>query len=82
MTDALFHEFAVLLLVAVVIGFIGTRFKQPLIVSFIAAGMLLGPSVLGWVDGHEPMVELLSEIGITLLLFAVGLKLDLHLIRT
>lgn len=80
--EGLFNQFAILLLVAAVIGFIGTRLKQPLIVSFIAVGILVGPSALGWVDGHEPMMELLAEIGIALLLFIVGLKLDLHLIRT
>ncbi len=80
--EGVFNQFAILLLVAAVIGFIGTRLKQPLVVSFIAVGVLVGPSVLGWVDGHEPMMELLAEIGIALLLFVVGLKLDLHLIRT
>ncbi|ABM62627.1 cation:proton antiporter [Halorhodospira halophila] len=80
--EGLFNQFAILLLVAAVIGFIGTRLKQPLIVSFIAVGILVGPSALGWVDGHEPMMDLLAEIGIALLLFIVGLKLDLHLIRT
>ena len=80
--EGVFNQFAILLLVAAVIGFIGTRLKQPLVVSFIAVGILVGPSALGWVDGHEPMMELLAEIGIALLLFVVGLKLDLHLIRT
>lgn len=80
--DGMFHEFAVLLLLAAVIGFIGTRLKQPLIVSFIAVGIVVGPSLLGWVEGDEPTMELLAEIGIALLLFIVGLKLDLHLIRT
>ncbi len=80
--EGLFNQFAVLLLVAAVIGFIGTRLRQPLVVSFIAVGILVGPSALGWVDGHEPMMDLLAEIGIALLLFVVGLKLDLHLIRT
>lgn len=80
--DGLFNQFAVLLLLAAVIGFIGTRLKQPLIVSFIAVGIISGPSLLGWVDGDEPMMQLLAETGIALLLFIVGLKLDLHLIRT
>lgn len=80
--EGIFNQFAVLLLLAAVIGFIGARLKQPLIVSFIAVGIIAGPSLLGWVDGEEPTMELLAEIGIALLLFIVGLKLDLHLIRT
>lgn len=78
---SIFQEFSVLLLLAALIGFIGTRLKQPLIVSFIAVGILLGPSALDWVHDREA-VHLLAEVGIALLLFVVGLKLDLHLIRT
>ena len=76
-----FTEMAVLLLVAAVIGFIGVRLRQPLIVAFIAVGTLVGPSVLGWVSADDK-VDLLAQLGIALLLFVVGLKLDLHIIRT
>lgn len=76
-----FTEMAVLLLLAVGVGALGVRLRQPLIVAFIAVGILLGPSVLGWVSAND-RVDLLAKLGITLLLFVVGLKLDLHIIRT
>ena len=76
-----FQQFAALLLLSALIGLIATRLRQPLIVAFIAVGILVGPSLLGWVD-DSTAVDLLAEIGIALLLFVVGLKLDLHLIRT
>ncbi len=76
-----FTEMAVLLLVAAVIGAIGMRLRQPLIVAFIAVGVLVGPSVLGWVSAND-QIDLLAKLGIALLLFVVGLKLDLHIIRT
>ena len=76
-----FTEMAVLLLVAAVIGAIGVRLRQPLIVAFIAVGILVGPSVLGWVSAND-QVDLLAKLGIALLLFVVGLKLDLRIIRT
>ena len=76
-----FTEMAVLLLVAAVIGAIGVRLRQPLIVAFIAVGILVGPSVLGWVSAND-QVDLLAKLGVALLLFVVGLKLDLHIIRT
>ena len=76
-----FTEMAVLLLMAAVIGAIGVRLRQPLIVAFIAVGVLVGPSVLGWVSAND-QVDLLAKLGIALLLFVVGLKLDLHIIRT
>jgi len=76
-----FTEMAVLLLLAAVIGAIGVRLRQPLIVAFIVVGILVGPSVLGWVSTGD-QVDLLAKLGIALLLFVVGLKLDLHIIRT
>jgi len=76
-----FTEIAVLLLVAAIIGAIGTRLRQPLIVAFIVVGIVVGPSVLGWVSADD-QVDLLAKLGIALLLFVVGLKLDLHIIRT
>lgn len=76
-----FTEMAVLLLMAAVIGAIGVRLRQPLIVAFIVVGILVGPSVLGWVSAND-QVDLLAKLGIALLLFVVGLKLDLHIIRS
>ncbi len=81
MFDSVFSEIAALLLAAAVIGAIGVKLRQPLIVSFIAVGIIAGPSGLGWVTAAD-QVDLLAKIGITLLLFVVGLKLDLHIIRT
>lgn len=76
-----FTTIAVLLLLAAVIGAIGVSLRQPLIVAFIAAGILAGPSVLGLVHAND-QIDLLAKLGISLLLFVVGLKLDLHIIRT
>ena len=77
----IFTEMAVLLLLAAAVGAIGVRFRQPLIVSFIVVGIVAGPSVLGLVSAND-QIDLLAKFGITLLLFVVGLKLDLHIIRT
>ncbi|HCS92500.1 MAG: hypothetical protein N838_30380 [Thiohalocapsa sp. PB-PSB1] len=76
-----FTEMAVLLLFAAAVGALGVHLRQPLIVAFIAVGILVGPSVLGWVSAND-QVDLLAKFGITLLLFVVGLRLDLHIIRT
>jgi Kef-type K+ transport system membrane component KefB len=76
-----FYETAFLLLISAGLGAIALRLRQPLIVAFIAVGILVGPSGLGWVQPSEQM-ELFAELGIALLLFVVGLKLDIHLIRS
>ncbi|MGY6559617.1 MAG: cation:proton antiporter [Nitritalea sp.] len=76
-----FMEFALLLFLAAILGSIGILLRQPLIVMFIALGVLVGPSVLGIVNSKES-IHLLAEIGIAVLLFIVGLKLDLRIIRS
>ncbi len=76
-----FYELTALLVLAAVVGFTGLLLRQPMIVSFIAVGVLAGPSVLDIVQSHEN-IDLLAELGIAVLLFLVGLKLDIKLIRT
>ena len=76
-----FYEFAAMLGLAVGIGFLGRLLKQPLIVSFIAVGLIVGPHGLDLLRSIEK-IHLLSEMGIAVLLFVVGLKLDVSLIRT
>lgn len=79
--ESSFQEVTIILLLASLIGAIGTKLRQPLIVSFIVVGILVGPSGFHLVASHD-QIELLAKIGIAILLFIVGLKLDLHLIRT
>ena len=76
-----FAEVATLLMLAAAVGFVGILARQPLIVSFIAVGILAGPSVLDVVHA-EAQIELLSELGIAVLLFLVGIKLDIKLVRS
>lgn len=76
-----FADIAAILLLSALLGVVGTLLRQPLIVAFIAAGILIGPSGVGLLESHE-QIALLAEIGIALLLFVVGLKLDLNTIRT
>lgn len=75
-----YYEFAALLFASAVVGAIAVRLRQPLIVAFIIVGILVGPAALGLVSAHE-QIGLLAEIGVTVLLFVVGLKLDMHLVR-
>ena len=77
----LFYEVAALLVLAAGVGFVGLLLRQPLIVSFIAVGILAGPSVLN-IAQSDAQIDLLAELGIAVLLFLVGLKLDLKLVRT
>lgn len=76
-----FVEIAAILGLATLIGIVGQTFRQPLIIMFLATGILAGPSVFGIIQSYHE-IELLAHMGIALLLFIVGLKLDLTLIRT
>lgn len=75
-----FHEVAALVLAAAVVGAVAVRLRQPLVVAFIAVGVLAGPSVLDVVRADDE-IDLLAELGIALVLFVVGLKLDVRVVR-
>jgi Kef-type K+ transport system membrane component KefB len=76
-----FEQVAGVLAVCVVIGLLASLLRQPLLVGLIVAGILVGPEALGLVEASTE-IELLAKIGISILLFVVGLKLDVRVIRT
>jgi Kef-type K+ transport system membrane component KefB/voltage-gated potassium channel Kch len=76
-----FYELAALLALAAAVACLGGLLRQPIVVSFIAVGILAGPSGLDLVHSHQ-QIELLAQLGIAVLLFLVGLKLDLQLLRS
>jgi len=75
-----FDEIALLLIITTVLGAIAVRLRQPVLIAYIAVGILLGPAGFSLVSAHD-QIDLLAQIGITVLLFVVGLKLDLKHIR-
>lgn len=76
----LFKEIVLLLLAAVGAGVLSIRLRQPLIIAFIVVGVLFGPVGLDFIQSTEEL-RVLAEMGLALLLFVVGLKLDPQLIR-
>lgn len=81
MFESVFVQVGAILGLAAIGGAMAQLLRQPLIVAFIVVGILLGPSVFGIVE-YRSEIELFARLGIALLLFIVGLKLDLHIIRT
>ncbi len=78
--QSIFYEIAVLVLLAAGVGFLGLLARQPLVVAFIAVGVLAGPDALGLVTSTD-FINTLSQISIAVLLFLVGLKLDVSLVK-
>ncbi len=68
---------AVVAVVALVCGILMARLRQPAIVGYILAGLLLGPSGFGLV-ADRAQVALLAELGVLLLLFLIGMELSLR----
>jgi Kef-type K+ transport system membrane component KefB len=63
--------------IATLFAFIAKALKQPLILAYLVAGVVIGPEIgFAWVDNKET-IELISEIGLILLLFIIGLEIDL-----
>ena len=80
--STVFLQLATILIAARVAAEIAVRFGAPSVIGELAAGIILGPSLLGWLEANE-LIRLLAEIGIIMLLFEVGLETDLsRLART
>ena len=69
-------ELALLFALCVAVAVTFHRLRLPPIVGFLVAGVLVGPNAIGLVH-HEEMVRQLAEVGIVVLLFAVGLEVPL-----
>ena len=67
----------IILLAARLFAEVAVRLAVPAVIGELLAGIVLGPSVLGWLEPGE-MLKLLAEIGIILLLFEVGLQTDVQ----
>lgn len=72
-----FAELSLAIGIAAVMAFIMRLIKQPLILGYILAGLIVGPSFLGIVSqGNQEMFDTFSHMGIALLLFIIGLGMN------
>ena len=72
---------AICVAVAAVLGLLGWRLRQPLILAYLLAGVVIGPIGLRWVTDLTS-IETVAEIGLILLLFVIGLEIDLKKLAT
>jgi Kef-type K+ transport system membrane component KefB len=76
----IFIQLSIVLVIATVLASIARFLKQPLIISYIATGIIVSPYFLDIV-GYESSVNILSELGVALLLFLVGISLSPKVIK-
>jgi Kef-type K+ transport system membrane component KefB/Trk K+ transport system NAD-binding subunit len=74
-----FEQLAAILVVSALAALLAVLLRQPILLGLLIAGIALGPGVLGLVRIDES-ITLLAEVGIALLLFLVGLKLDVRIV--
>ena len=70
--------FAQLVAISVLIPPLTRRLRLPDLVGLLAAGVLVGPHALHWIEAKSETITLLSDIGAIYLLFTVGLEIDLE----
>ena len=76
----LFLNFTAIVLLATVLSIVMRLLRQPLVLGFILTGILIGPHAFHFLQTKE-YIELFSKIGITILLFIVGLNLSPQVIK-
>lgn len=73
--DSLFFEIGLVIISAAVVGVLGHFLRQPLILAYVAAGILIGPTGFSLVHDLET-IHVISSVGIMLMLFLVGLEMN------
>lgn len=76
----LFVDIVIAILVAFAGGLVAHFLRLPLIIGYLAAGIIVGPHVIGVIESTEEVKEL-AEFGVVLLLFAVGVEISFREIR-
>jgi Kef-type K+ transport system membrane component KefB/predicted amino acid-binding ACT domain protein len=77
---SIFLSLAIILVVAKVAAELSERAGIPAVLGEIVAGIVIGPSMLGWIDPTDA-IRVLAEVGVIILLAEVGLEMDLNELR-
>ncbi len=77
-----FKDLAIILVTAKLFGLLAKKLKAPQVVGQIVAGLVIGPSLLGFVQQSD-FISMLAEIGVVILMFSAGLETNLReLVKT
>jgi Kef-type K+ transport system membrane component KefB len=86
-----FFEVAVILVACRLLGLVARRLGQPQVIGEMIAGIVLGPSLLGWLlpdvqqaifqEATRPVLQVVSQVGLVLYMFTIGLEFDITHVR-
>src|SRR3989338_6333944 len=76
MVSSLLIDIGLIILFAAFLALIVKFFRQPLVLGYVLAGILIGPLAFGLITNAE-LIKQLAELGVAFLLFIVGLELDI-----
>lgn len=76
----IFIELSIIIIIATLVSVVMRMFKQPLVVGYILSGIIAGPYMLGVLKSVD-QIEIFSKIGISILLFIVGLSLSPKIVK-
>ncbi len=74
---SIFKDLAIIMLFAKLFGLAARKLKAPQVVGEIVAGLLIGPSLLGWVQLND-FLSVCAQIGVVMLMFSAGLGTNLR----
>ena len=80
-SDTLLLNIGIAILAATVVAFAAHFLKQPLLLAYIAAGVIIGPRIGFGFIANEKDIETISHIGLILLLFTIGLEIDIKKLK-
>jgi len=75
-----FESLAIIIVLATALSFVARKTKQPTVIAYIAAGLILGPVGLSLI-GQTELTQLFSELGLVFLLFFIGLEINISEIQ-
>jgi len=79
--EGIFFNISIILGVTVALAFLMRLLRQPLLVAYLAAGIICGPLLLDVIGANHTFFETFAQFGVVLLLFAVGLGLNFSYLK-
>lgn len=81
MVNSIFIDTSIIFSIAIGVAFLVQLLRQPLIISYIITGIICGPLFLNRISSAQDFFDVFAEFGVILLLFLVGLSLNINYLK-